>query len=111
MLAPKRSVPANIPFPPKYQYRRRFPHFQKSDAPLCMTFCSGGPLVLPEAARDFVLNHSLRERGVQVDWFAAVVMPDSVHLLLAALRDESGWAFRLGRNHAEPPKRRDFPSY
>jgi REP element-mobilizing transposase RayT len=27
--------------------------------------------------------------------FAAVVMPDHVHLLLAALRDENGWPFRL----------------
>ena len=95
MPASKSSIPTNIPSPPKYQYRRHLPHFQKSDTPLFITFCTGGPLVLPEEARDVVLNHCLRECGVRVDLFAAVVMPDHVHLLLAALRDENGWPFRL----------------
>ena len=69
------------------------PHFQKSDAPLFITFCTGGPLLLPEEARDLVLAHCLRERGVRVDLFAVVVMPDHVHLLLKALRDKDGWPF------------------
>ncbi len=97
MPASKSSIPTptHIPSPPKYQYRRRLPHFQKSGVPLFITFCTGGPLVLPEEARDVVLNHCLRERGVRVDLFAAVVMPDHVHLLLAALRDEHGWPFSI----------------
>jgi REP element-mobilizing transposase RayT len=88
-------MPTNILTARKYQYRRRLPHFQKSDAPLFITFCIGGPLVLPEAARDLVLNHCLRERRVRVDLFAVVVMPDHVHLLRRALRDEDGWTFPL----------------
>ncbi len=79
---------------PKYKYRRRLPHFQ-SDAPLFVTFCRGGPLVLPQVARDLVLEHILREHGKQIDLFATVVMPDHVHLLLTALRDENGWPFPL----------------
>jgi REP element-mobilizing transposase RayT len=81
----------DIPSAPKYQYRRRLPHFQKSDAPLSITFCTGGRLALPEDARDLVLNHCLRDHGVSIDLLAAVVMPDHVHLLLRALRDTEGW--------------------
>jgi len=40
----------------KYRYRRRLPHLQKADAAVFVTFCTGGRLVLPEAARDLVLN-------------------------------------------------------
>ena len=88
-------MPSNISSAPKYQYRRRLPHFQKSDAPLFITFCTGGPLILSEEARDLVLDHCLRERGVRVDLFGAVVMPDHVHLLLEPLRDGNGWPFPL----------------
>lgn len=70
-------MPANIPSVPNYQYRRRISHFQKSAAPLFITFCIDGPLVLPEEARDLVLNHCLRDHGVRVELFAAVVMPDT----------------------------------
>jgi REP element-mobilizing transposase RayT len=88
-------MPTNIPSAPKYQYRRRLPHYQRSDAPLFITFCTGGPLVLPEEARDLVLKHCLPDHGVSTELFAAVVMPDHVHLLLRALRDEHGWPIPL----------------
>ncbi len=88
-------MPINSSPIPKYQYRRRLPHFHKSDTPLFITFCAGGPLVLPGEARDLVLNHCLRERGARVDLFAAVVMPDHVHLLLTALRGPNGRPFPL----------------
>ena len=88
-------MPVQTPKTPKYQYRRRLPHFQKSDAPLFVTFCAGGPLVLSEEARDLVLEHILREHGKRIDLLASVVMPDHVHLLLTALRDENGWPFPL----------------
>jgi len=88
-------MPSNAPSAPKYQYRRRLPHFQKSDAPLFITFCTGGPLFLPDDARDIVLNHCLRDHGVRTELLAAVVMPDHVHLLLRALRNEDGWPIPL----------------
>ena len=88
-------MPTNIPSTPKYQYRRRLPHFQKSDSPLFITFCTGGPFVLPEDARDLVLKHCLRDHGVSVDLLAAVVMPDYAHLLLRALRNTDGWPIPL----------------
>jgi REP element-mobilizing transposase RayT len=102
----------------KYHYRRRLPHIQKSHADLFVTFCTGARLPLSEAARDLVLQHCLREGGVdgaapaplplakgrfspakipapRILLHAVVVMPDHVHLLLAPLRNEDGWPFPL----------------
>ena len=92
----------------KYRYRRRLPHLQKADAAIFVTSCTGGRRVLPAGARDLVLAHCLREGGIQpfagegaratrvrptprIHLYAAVVMPDHVHLLFLPLRDENGW--------------------
>ena len=48
----------------KYHYRRRLPHWQKADADLFITFCTGARRVLPEEAHDLVLQHCLREGGI-----------------------------------------------
>jgi REP-associated tyrosine transposase len=103
----------------KYRYRRRLPHLQKADADLFITFCTLGRLVLPEPARQLVLEHCFREAGLRplagegaratqsfptqsfptlvprIHLHAIVVMPDHVHLLLMPLRDENGWPFPL----------------
>jgi len=95
----------------KYRYRRRLPHLQKADADLFVTFCTGARRVLPEKARDIVLEHCLREAGVarapspaktspknlpsRIHLHAVVVMPDHVHILLKPLRDANGWPFPL----------------
>ena len=91
----------------KYRYRRRLPHLQKADAAVFVTFCTGGRLVLPEEPRNLVLGHCLRECGFlpfagegaratsRIHLYAAVVMPDHVHLLLSPLRDANGWPFAL----------------
>jgi len=47
----------------KYKYRRRLPHIQKSDADSFVTFCTN-QIILPEASRDLVLQHCLREGGI-----------------------------------------------
>jgi REP element-mobilizing transposase RayT len=87
-------MPTN-PTIPKYEYRRLLPHCQRSDCPVFVTFCTGRPLILPEEARDLVLQHCLREHRMRVDLIAAIVMPDHVHLLFTALRGENGWSFPL----------------
>jgi len=97
----------------KYQYRRRLPHLQKEDTPVFVTFCTAARKILPDQARDLVLEHCLREGGLQtlagegaratqvsatpirIHLYAVVVMPDHVHLLLSPLRDEKGWPFPL----------------
>lgn len=50
---------------------------------------------LPGAARDLVLGHCLREHENRIRLYAAVVMPDHVHLLLSPKRDLDGWPFPL----------------
>lgn len=103
------EAPANSSLLAKYRYRRLLPHFQKADAALFVTFCTGGRMILPERARDLVLAHCLREAGIlararegarptraaRIRLHAAVVMPDHVHLLLTPLRGENGWPFPL----------------
>ena len=99
----------------KYHYHRRLPHIQKADADVFITFCTGGREVLPEAARELVLAHCLREGGIipfagesvarapspantavpRIQLHAVVVMPDHIHLLMKPLRDENGWPFPL----------------
>jgi REP element-mobilizing transposase RayT len=91
----------------KYRYRRRLPHLQKADADLFVTFCTAR-WQLPNAAREIVLEHCLREGGLRMAGEAArpapaprihlhaiVVMPDHVHLLLQPLRDANGWPVPL----------------
>lgn len=92
----------------KYRYWRRLPHFQKADADLFVTFCTGARQVLPADARDLVFQHCLREGGIlpfagegaratlnrpRIHLHAVVAMPDHVHLLFKPLRDENGWPF------------------
>jgi REP element-mobilizing transposase RayT len=82
---------------------------QKADADIFVTFCTPARRVLPAAARNIVLGHCLREAGIEqfagesartthstrVRLYAAVVMPDHVHLLLSPRRDRDGWPFPL----------------
>jgi REP element-mobilizing transposase RayT len=99
----------SAPPPAKYCYRRRLPHLQKADAALFVTFCTGAHLILPDWARDLVLEHCLREGGLRplagegaratlpsrIHLYAVVVMPDHVHLLFLPLRDGNGTHFAL----------------
>jgi REP element-mobilizing transposase RayT len=91
----------------KYRYRWRLPHLQKADADLFVTFCAGGPFILPSAARDLVFEHCLREGGLRpfagegvratprIQLHAVVIMPEHVHLLLQPSRDTNGWPHPL----------------
>jgi REP element-mobilizing transposase RayT len=79
----------------KYQYRRRFPHYQKDDRAVFVTFCCGCLDGLPEDVRDIVLRHCLHDQGSRAVIHAVVVMPDHVHLLLTPLRGLDGNHFSL----------------
>jgi len=65
---------------PKYEYRRRLPHYQKDDHPLFVTFTTDRRWNLPPAARHIVLECCLKENGCKFNLHAAVIMPDHVHL-------------------------------
>ncbi len=77
----------------KYRYRRRLPHIQANA--VTVDFVTQHRWILPELARDVVFNCCLHENRKTIDLFACVVMPDHVHLLFRALRDEDGWPYSL----------------
>lgn len=81
--------------PPKYEYRRRLPHYQKDDHPLFVTFTTDHRWILPPAARDIVLACCLHENGNKLGLHAAVVMPNHVHLIYSPLRRQDGWSYSL----------------
>jgi REP element-mobilizing transposase RayT len=80
---------------PKYEYRRRLPHYQKDFHPLFVTFTTDHRWQLPPPARDIVLDCCVLQNGTKLDLHAAVVMPDHVHLIYSPLSREDGWSYSL----------------
>jgi REP element-mobilizing transposase RayT len=80
---------------PKYEYRRRLPHYQKDDHPLFVTFNTYRRWELPPTARDIVFECCVKENGHKFNLHAAVIMPDHVHLIYSPLRREDGWSYSL----------------
>ena len=80
---------------PRYEYRRRLPHYQKDAHPLFVTFTTNRRWQLPPVARGIALDCCLKQNGNKFDLHAAVVMPDHVHLIYSPLRREDGWSFDL----------------
>jgi REP element-mobilizing transposase RayT len=66
-------------------YRRTLPHLQRDDKPHFITFCTRDRWILPEPARDIVLDSSLHDDGLRYDLRALVIMPDHVHLIVTPL--------------------------
>ena len=74
----------------KYTYHRTLPHYQKDGRALFITFGTWRRVELPEAARDLALEACMHAHGRKCDLFAAVVMPNHVHLVCTALADGEG---------------------
>jgi REP element-mobilizing transposase RayT len=72
----------------KSSYRRNLPHLQRDDNAHFLTFCRFRRWILPEWARDIVLRTCIRADGWTVELYAAVVMPDHVHLVFVPRLDE-----------------------
>jgi thiamine-phosphate diphosphorylase len=79
----------------KPAYRRRLPHLQPGYKTIFVTFRTWGSLVLPDVARDAVLQCCLHDNGVKLRLHAAVIMPDHVHLILTPQRDPTGQHYSL----------------
>ena len=79
----------------RYEYRRYLPHYQKDDRPVFVTFRTRGKIQLASEDRTLALQHCLHDNGRRFHLHAAVIMPDHVHLLFTALRDQQGWTFAL----------------
>jgi len=80
---------------PRYQYRRRLPHYQKPDRAIFITFRTYDRKPLPEITRDLVLQHCLHDHQKKFHLHAAVVMPDHVHLLFTPLQNQAGWPYTV----------------
>lgn len=78
-----------------YDYRRKLPHYQKSNRILFVTFRKGNNIPFSPEARDAVLRCCLRGNGSHFTLHAAVIMPEHVHLLLTPLCDERGFPYGL----------------
>jgi REP element-mobilizing transposase RayT len=76
--------------PHPFRYRRNLPHIQRADAPTFFTFATLERESLSSAERKIVLGACLHWDGKKIEVYAAVVMPDHVHLLCDFYRNESG---------------------
>jgi len=69
----------------KYNYRPTLPHIQKDNRPLFVTFSTYKRWILPESARQLVLECCIQEHAHSIELHAAIVMPDHAHLLFTPL--------------------------
>lgn len=69
-------------------YRRKLPHLQRDFKPHFITFVTKFRWVLPEWAREIVLSSCCHDHRKQYELYAAVVMPDHVHMILTPLIDQ-----------------------
>ncbi len=62
--------------------KRNLPHFERPWGKYFITFTTADKLVLPEAARQSVMDAMFYFHGTRYILFAAVVMPDHAHILI-----------------------------
>jgi len=74
----------------KYHYRRCLPHHQKDNRLLFITYATWHRWVLPDVARDLALQSCVRANARKYELYAAVAMPDHVHLICLPLSDANG---------------------
>ena len=68
-------------------YRRNLPHLQRDAKPHFITFVTKRRWMLPEWAREIVLDCCRHDDGIRYKLHVAMVMPDHVHLILTPLVD------------------------
>ncbi len=78
----------------KSPYRRNLPHIEKFSAVYFVTFKTL-EIFLPPVARSIALRHCLFENNRKIEMYAAVIMPNHVHLLFTALESERGEPYSL----------------
>jgi REP element-mobilizing transposase RayT len=81
--------------PLAYEHRRGLPLYQPDDRALLVNFRTLSSIILPPPARSLVLEHCLREHKKRIRLYAAVIMPDHVHLLFTPLRDQQTRSYHI----------------
>ena len=69
-------------------YRRNLPHLQRDAKRHFVTFVTKDRWILPEWARDIVLECIRHDEPIRYDLDAAVVMPDHAHIIFVPGIDE-----------------------
>ena len=69
-------------------YRRNLPHLQRDAKRHFITFVTKNRSILPDWARDIVLESIRHDDALRYNLDAAVVMPDHAHLILTPAIDE-----------------------
>ena len=70
---------------PKAFYRRTLPHMQHDNKPHFITFCTYLRRDLPENVRKIVLDCCLHDHEIKYLCYAAVVMPNHVHMVFSPM--------------------------
>jgi putative DNA methylase len=68
-------------------HRRNLPHIQRDYRPHFITFCTKERRILPNWARQIVLDCCTHGHGTIYNLHVAVVMPDHAHIILTPLED------------------------
>jgi len=92
-------------------YRRRLPHLQRDYKPHFVTFCTYQRWILPELARDIVLECCLHDHQVTMTLHACVVMPDHVHLLLTPQQKPVSYVMNLIKGSFSHRAASSFPDW
>lgn len=79
----------------KYKYRRTLPHLQQEQKAIFASFNTHDRIELAPELRDIVLECCLFQHDKMYWLYAAVVMPEHVHLLFRPQRDETGSIYSL----------------
>jgi len=67
--------------------RRNLPHIQRDYRPHFITFCTKERRIMPDWARQIVLDCCTHGHDTNYDLYVAVVMLDHVHMILTPLED------------------------
>ena len=87
------QLPDASPVNPKY--RRNLPHINPDLRPVFVTFRTYKQWILPDQIRARILEHCRHDHGSKIELYAAVVMPDHVHMIFTPLLDDSGNPYGL----------------
>ena len=68
-------------------HRRNLPHIQRDYRPHFITFCTKDRRIMPDWARQIVLDCCTHGHDTIYDLYVAVVMPDHVQMILTPLED------------------------
>jgi REP element-mobilizing transposase RayT len=70
-------------------YRRQLPHLQRDYRPHFITFCTYQKWILPECAKQIVLDCCVHDHDLTMSLYVSLVMPDHVHMIFTPLVNQA----------------------